>query len=92
MSRRTGAGTRYSAKGKGSCCTGCVRQMLKESAGRGSGGGGGVASGVAGTISTRVRRHNLSMFAIQPHRVLAKFSAYPVCNRTLSTGYFAHVN
>lgn len=44
------------------------------------GGGGGVASGVAGTISTRVRRHNLSMFAIQPHRVLAKFSAYPVCN------------
>lgn len=85
MSRRTGAGTRYSAKGKGSCCTGCVRQMLKES-------GGGVASGVAGTISTRVRRHNLSMFAIQPHRVLAKFSAYPVCNRTLSTGYFAHVN
>lgn len=40
--------------------------------------GGGVASGVAGTISTRVRRHNLSMFAIQPHRVLAKFSAYPV--------------
>lgn len=39
MSRRTGAGTRYSAKGKGSCCTGCVRQMLKESAGRGSGGG-----------------------------------------------------
>lgn len=24
--------------------------------------------GVAGTISTRVRRHNLSMFAIQPRR------------------------
>lgn len=55
MSRRTGAGTRYSAKGKGSCCTGCVQQLLKS---RVLGGGEGKEGGGRGIGCGRHNKHS----------------------------------